>query len=128
LTPKGNIYPASFWDIAQRAEAETARAKAPDGPWHAGQPTAAWGTPIFSDAPYGDHFADIKPFGSRAEQAAILALFTGARDLADALKALLPEVDAEIEQRQSGGLAEDWQSLKALSDAGHKALAQAGVA
>ncbi|TPL40653.1 hypothetical protein [Mesorhizobium sp. B2-4-6] len=42
-----------------------------------------------------------------------------------ALKALLPEVDAEIEQRQSSGDVEYWQGLKALSDAGHAAIAMA---
>lgn len=46
-------------------------------------------------------------------------------EMVAALKALLPEVDAEIEQRQSGGNAEDWEGLKAISDAGHSAIAKA---
>lgn len=46
-------------------------------------------------------------------------------DLLSALKALLPEVDAEIEQRKIGGIAEYWQELKALSDAGHAAVTKA---
>lgn len=45
----------------------------------------------------------------------------------DALKALLPEVDAEIEQRQSSGNDEYWLGLKALSDAAHAAIAKAGA-
>lgn len=46
-------------------------------------------------------------------------------DMLAALSALLPEIDAEIEQRQTSGNDEYWQGLKALSDAGHAAVAQA---
>lgn len=51
-------------------------------------------------------------------------LIAAAPDLLAALNVLLPEVDAEIEQRQHGGNDEDWQHLKALSDAGHAAIAK----
>lgn len=42
-----------------------------------------------------------------------------------ALKALLPEIDSEIEQRQTSGNDEYWEDLKALSDAAHAAVARA---
>lgn len=45
--------------------------------------------------------------------------------LLEALKALLPEVDSEIEQRQTSGNDEYWQGLKALSDAAHAAVRKA---
>lgn len=48
-----------------------------------------------------------------------------APDMLAALKALLPEVDSEIEQRQTSGNDEYWEDLKALSDAGHAAVAKA---
>lgn len=46
-------------------------------------------------------------------------------ELLAALKGLLPSVDAEIEQRKSGGNAEDWQALAALSNAAHAAVRKA---
>lgn len=46
-------------------------------------------------------------------------------DMLAALSALLPEIDSEIEQRQTSGNDEYWQGLKALSDAGHAAVAKA---
>jgi hypothetical protein len=52
-------------------------------------------------------------------------LIAAAPDLFSALKALLPEIDSEIEQRQTSGNDEYWQGLKALSDAGHAAVASA---
>ncbi|RWM29423.1 hypothetical protein [Mesorhizobium sp.] len=52
-------------------------------------------------------------------------LLTAAPGLLVALKALLPEVDDEIEQRLHGGNAENWQRLKALSDRAHAAVAGA---
>jgi len=62
---------------------------------------------------------------SHPDTLANAALFVASPDLVTALAALLPEVDAEIEQRQHNGNDEDWQYLKALSDAGHAALAKA---
>jgi hypothetical protein len=53
------------------------------------------------------------------------ALGAAAPDLLDALKGLLPEVDAEIEQRQHSGNDEYWQGLKKLSDAAHFAVIKA---
>lgn len=45
--------------------------------------------------------------------------------LLSALERLLPEVDAEIDQRRHSGNDEDWRALKALSDLGHSAVAKA---
>ena len=58
-----------------------------------------------------------------SDQEANAALISAAIDLKAALAALLPEIDAEIEQRQTSGNDEYWEGLKALSDAGHAALA-----
>lgn len=41
------------------------------------------------------------------------------------LKKLLPEIDSEIEQRQTGGNDEDWMALKNLSDEAHAVLREA---
>ena len=49
-------------------------------------------------------------------------LLAASHDMRDALAALLPEVESEIEQRQHSGNDEDWLALKALSEAGHAAL------
>jgi hypothetical protein len=51
-------------------------------------------------------------------------LDTGAK-LIGALKRILPEIDAEIEQRQHGGNAKDWAGLKALSADAHTAVREA---
>jgi len=51
-------------------------------------------------------------------------LLAAAPDMRDALAALLPEVDYEIETRQNSGNDEYWQPLKKLSDAGHAALSK----
>ena len=51
-------------------------------------------------------------------------LDTGSKLIA-ALKRILPEIDAEIEQRQHGGNAEDWAGLKALSDDAHIVVREA---
>ncbi|TRO96749.1 hypothetical protein FKB34_01910 [Glycocaulis profundi] len=40
-------------------------------------------------------------------------------------RAALAEIDQEIEQRQTSGLDEYWQGLKAISDQGHAALRKA---
>jgi hypothetical protein len=42
-----------------------------------------------------------------------------------ALNTLLPEIDAEIEQRRHGGNDEDWKELKRLSDEAHSAAREA---
>lgn len=42
-----------------------------------------------------------------------------------ALNTLLPEIDAEIEQRRHGGNDEDWKELKRLSDEAHSAAWEA---
>lgn len=60
---------------------------------------------------------DLQNAAAYVEQVALEALA--------ALKALLTEVDNEIEQRQTSGLDEYWQDLKALSDAAHAAVASA---
>lgn len=52
-------------------------------------------------------------------------LIEAAPDMLEALKALLPEVDAEIEQRQTSGSDEYWLGLKALSDTARAAIAKA---
>lgn len=52
-------------------------------------------------------------------------LFSAAPEMREALKAILPELDAEIEQRQHSGNDEYWAGLKALSDQGHAAIAKA---
>jgi hypothetical protein len=40
----------------------------------------------------------------------------------DILMRLLPQIDSEIEQRQHGGHAEVWASLRVLSDEAHTAI------
>jgi hypothetical protein len=60
-----------------------------------------------------------------AECEANASLIAAAPEMLAALKALLPEVDAEVEQRQTSGNDEYWQGLKALSDTGHAAIAKA---
>lgn len=53
------------------------------------------------------------------------SMFAAAPDLLSALKALLPEVDAEIERRRTSGDDQYWSDLQPLSDAAHAALAKA---
>lgn len=54
-------------------------------------------------------------------------VIAAAPDAIAALKSLLPEIDAEIEQRRTSGNDEDWHGLKVLADAGHAAVAKAGA-
>jgi hypothetical protein len=41
------------------------------------------------------------------------------------VRKLLPEIDAEVEQREHGGNAEDWNALKCLSDEAHAVVREA---
>lgn len=52
-------------------------------------------------------------------------LLNTARRLLTAFSAILPEIDAEIEQRQHGGNDEDWAALQRLSDEAHAAVREA---
>lgn len=72
--------------------------------------------------------ANVTPAGdlhNAAECAANARLIAAAPELLAALRALLPDVDHEIEQRKHGGNDEDWQELDALSRAAHAAIAKA---
>lgn len=55
----------------------------------------------------------------------VARIIAAAPNVFAALKALLPEIDAEVEQRQTSGNDEYWQGLKALSDAAHAAVRKA---
>ncbi len=115
------------------AETTSAAPKATPGPWvvvngnRGPRQAAAWictignnpGDPaVFSTVLDGDKFV----FGDKAADAHLIA---AAPDMLAALKALLPEVDAEIDQRQTSGIDEYWRGLKALSDACHAAVRKA---
>jgi hypothetical protein len=52
-------------------------------------------------------------------------LLNTSRKLLTALSAILPEIDAEIEQRQHGGNDEDWAALQRLSDEAHATVREA---
>lgn len=65
----------------------------------------------------GDHPAE--------EQEANFELFVAAPIIADVLRRLLVEVDAEIEQRKCGGNAEAFAALDRLSVEAHAVLAAA---
>lgn len=59
------------------------------------------------------------------EQEANVKLFASSPLIADVLRRLLVEVDAEIDQRKSGGNAEAWSDLDALSVEAHALLGAA---
>lgn len=56
---------------------------------------------------------------------ATVKLFASSPLIADVLRRLLVEVDAEVDQRKSGGNAEAWSDLDALSVEAHALLGAA---
>lgn len=63
--------------------------------------------------------------GPISRHEANVKLFVSSPLIADVLRRLLVEIDAEIDQRKTGGNGEDWAGLDALSVEAHAVLGAA---